>query len=136
MYGRRTGQIDLQPFSSTQSREVIVYELDAAIRWYAVTDGTPLYLTPFDYSQSLSENIRTRILSPTAVPYNEPELLLRTELRNPARYVSILGAVATGHTTPNEIAGATAIDPGPLSKYPDASSIASHRPGSACPSSG
>ncbi len=76
-----------------------------------------MYLTLFDYDRSLGENIRTRILSPTAVLYNEPEFLLRTELRSPARYMSILEAVATGHTTPNEIAGATGVDPGPLSKY-------------------
>ncbi|RDZ91232.1 ATP-binding protein, partial [Haloferax sp. Atlit-6N] len=64
-----------------------------------------------------AENIQTQILSPTALLYNEPEFLLQTELRNPARYLSILEAVAVGHTTPNEISGATGIDSGPLSKY-------------------
>ncbi|QSG09256.1 AAA+ superfamily ATPase fused to HTH and RecB nuclease domains [Halapricum desulfuricans] len=63
------------------------------------------------------KNTRTHILSPTAVLYNEPEFLLRTELRNPARYMTILKAIATGHTTPNAISGATSIDSGPLSKY-------------------
>ena len=117
LYGRRTGQIDLQPFSFGQARGVIDYETEDAIRSYAVTGGTPMYLTLFDYGRSLEENVKAEILSPTAVLYNEPEFLLRTELRNPARYVSILEAVATGRTTPNEIAGAVGIDPGPLSKY-------------------
>ncbi|ADD07572.1 DUF234 domain protein (plasmid) [Natrialba magadii ATCC 43099] len=117
LYGRRTGQIDLQPFSFQQAREVISYDIGDAIRSYSVTGGTPLYLTLFDYEQSLAENIQTHVLSPTAVLYNEPEFLLRTELRNPARYLSILEAVAMGHTTPNEISGATGIDSGPLSKY-------------------
>ncbi|ELZ05248.1 ATP-binding protein [Natrialba asiatica] len=117
LYGRRTGQIDLQPFSFQQAREAIAYDFEDAIRSYAVTGGTPMYLTLFDYTQPLAENIQTEVLSPTAVLYNEPEFLLRTELRNPARYMSILEAVATGHTTPNEIAGATGIDSGPLSKY-------------------
>jgi AAA+ ATPase superfamily predicted ATPase len=76
-----------------------------------------MYLTLFDYTQSLAANIRSHVLSPSAVLYNEPEFLLRTELRNPARYMSILEAVALGHTTPNEISGATGIDSGPLSKY-------------------
>jgi len=76
-----------------------------------------MYLTRFDYEHSLAENVRSHILSPTAVLYNEPEFLLRTELRNPARYMSILEAVALGHTTPNEISGATGVDVGPLSKY-------------------
>lgn len=117
LYGRRTGQIDLQPFSFQQARDVIMYDIEDAIRSYAITGGTPMYLTLFDYDRSLRENVRAQILSPTAVLYNEPEFLLRTELRNPARYMSILEAVATGHTTPNEIAGATGIGSGPLSKY-------------------
>ena len=117
LYGRRTGQVDLQPFSFRQAREVIGYGLEAAVQSFAVTGGPPMYLTLFDYDQSLAENIRTRILSPMAVLYNEPEFLLRTELRNPARYMSILEAIATGHTTPNDIAGATGVGSGPLSKY-------------------
>ncbi|RLM83537.1 ATP-binding protein, partial [Halobellus sp. Atlit-38R] len=117
LYGRRTGQIDLHPFSFQQARDVIAYDIADAIRSYAVTGGTPMYLTRFDYEQSLAENIQTQILSPTALLYNEPEFLLQTELRNPARYLSILEAVAVGHTTPNEISGATGIDSGPLSKY-------------------
>ncbi|PGF17184.1 ATPase [Natrinema sp. CBA1119] len=117
LYGRRTGQIDLQPFSFQEARAVISYNIADTIRSYSVTGGTPMYLTLFDYGQSLAENIQTHILSPTAVLYNEPEFLLRTELRNPARYLSILEAVALGHTTPNEISGATGIDSGPLSKY-------------------
>jgi AAA+ ATPase superfamily predicted ATPase len=117
LYGRRTGQLDVQPFSFKQAREVIEYDTENAIRSYAITGGTPMYLTLFDYGQSLAENVRSQVLSPTAVLYNEPEFLLRTELRNPARYMSILEAVALGHTTPNEISGATGIDSGPLSKY-------------------
>jgi AAA+ ATPase superfamily predicted ATPase len=117
LYGRRTAQLDVTPFSFRQAREVIGYDIADAIRSYAVTGGTPMYLTLFDYDASLAANIRSRVLSPSAVLYNEPEFLLRTELRNPARYTSILEAVALGHTTPNEISGATGIDPGPLSKY-------------------
>jgi AAA+ ATPase superfamily predicted ATPase len=117
LYGRRTGQLDVKPFSFTQAREVIAYDTADTIRSYAVTGGTPMYLMLFDYGQSLAENVRSQVLSPTAVLYNEPEFLLRTELRNPARYMSILEAVALGHTTPNEISGATGIDSGPLSKY-------------------
>lgn len=117
LYGRRTGQIDLRPFTFEQAREVIEYGFEDAVRSYSVTGGTPMYLTLFDYDTPLAENIRTHILSSTAILYNEPEFLLRTELRNPSRYMSILEAVATGHTTPNEISGAIDIDPGPLSKY-------------------
>ncbi|KTG11373.1 ATPase [Haloprofundus marisrubri] len=117
LYGRRTAQLDVQPFSFKQAREVIGYDAVDAVRSYAITGGTPMYLTLFDYRQSLRENVQSQVLSPTAVLYNEPEFLLRTELRSPARYMSILEAIALGHTTPNEISGATGINSGPLSKY-------------------
>lgn len=117
LYGRRTAQIDLEPFSFGQASEVIEYPMEDAIRSFAVTGGTPMYLTRFDYGRDLDENVRTNVLSPSAPLYDEPEFLLRTELRNPGRYMSILEAIATGHTTPTEIAGETGIDTGPLSKY-------------------
>ncbi|MBP1987302.1 ATP-binding protein [Halolamina salifodinae] len=117
LHGRRTGQIDLQPFSFRDAREVITYEFEDAVQSFSVTGGTAMYLTQFDYDRSLAENIQQEILSPTAMLYNEPEFLLRTELRSPARYLSILEAIATGHTTPNGIAGATGVGSGPLSKY-------------------
>ena len=84
LYGRRTGQIDVQPFSFQQAQDVIHYDIEDAIRSFAVTGGTTMYLTLFHYDQPLKKNIQTHILSPTAVLYNEPEFLLRTELRNPA----------------------------------------------------
>ncbi|MFW5938015.1 MAG: ATP-binding protein [Halanaeroarchaeum sp.] len=117
LYGRRTAGIDLEPFDFSAARSVIGYGIEDAIRSYAVTGGTPMYLTAFDYDRSLATNVRERILSKTSVLFNEPEFLLRTELRNPARYMSILEAIAAGHTTPKEIAGATDVDSGPLSKY-------------------
>lgn len=117
LYGRRTAQIDLQPFSFSQAREAINYELQESIRSFAITGGTPMYLNQFDYGRPIAENVREAILERTAVLYSEPEFLLRTELRNPARYMSILEAIATGHTTPNEISGTADIDPGPLSSY-------------------
>ncbi len=83
LYGRRTGQIDVQPFSFQQARDVIAYDIENSIRSFAVTGGTPMYLTLFDYDHLLPENIRRHILSPTARLYNEPEFLLCTELQNP-----------------------------------------------------
>ena len=78
LYGRRTGQIDLQPFSFRDAREVIIYEFEDAVRSFSVTGGTAMYLTQFDYSRSLGENIQQEMLSPTAILYNETEWLLGT----------------------------------------------------------
>lgn len=117
LYGRRTAQIDLQPFSFDTALELIDYPFADSVRSFAVTGGMPMYLTLFDYDTSLKTNILEQHLSKTSILYNEPEFLLRTELREPARYMSILEAIASGATTPNEIAGQTGIGSGPLSSY-------------------
>ena len=117
LYGRRTAQIDLQPFLFADALDVIDYPFEESVRSFAVTGGMPMYLTLFDYDESLKTNILQQPLSKTSILYDEPEFLLRTELRNPSRYMSILEAIANGHTTPNEIAGQTDIGSGPLSGY-------------------
>jgi hypothetical protein len=117
LYGRRTTQIDLQPFSFEVASEVIDYSFEESIRSFAVTGGMPMYLTLFDYEKSLETNLAENHLSKTSILYDEPEFLLRTELRNPSRYMSILESIANGYTTPNEISGQTDVDSGPLSRY-------------------
>ncbi|WMT07884.1 ATP-binding protein [Natrinema thermotolerans] len=49
--------------------------------------------------------------------YSEPEFLLRTELRQPNTYFSILRALAHGRRTPNEIAGMAGVESASLSTY-------------------
>ena len=117
LYGRRTGQIDLKPFQFAESLEVIDYSIEEAVRSYTVTGGTPMYLTSFDYSKSLDRNIRDEILDPSSALFEEPEFLLRQELRQPSRYASILESIANGYTTPNEISNNTGISSGTMPQY-------------------
>lgn len=117
LYGRRTGQIDLKPFSFGQSLEAIDYGFEEAVESFTVTGGTPLYLTSFDYSKSLDKNIREKVLNPASTLFEEPEFLLRQELRNPSRYMSILESIANGYTTANEISNRTGIQSTTLNQY-------------------
>jgi AAA+ ATPase superfamily predicted ATPase len=117
LYGRRTGQIDLKPFKFKESLEVIDYSIENAVRSYTVTGGTPMYLTSFDYSRSLKRNIREEILNPSSTLFEEPEFLLRQEVRNPSRYASILESIANGYTTSNEISNNTGISSGTIPQY-------------------
>lgn len=117
LYGRRTSQIDLKPFSFEDSLKIIDYDIKPSIQSYATLGGTPMYLQLFNYEKPLYTNILDIHMSKTSILYNEPEFLLRTELRNPSRYMSILEAIANGYKTPNEISGQTDIDTGPLSTY-------------------
>ncbi len=99
LYGHRTTQIDLQPFSFPTTFELIDHSFADSVRSFAVTGGMPMDLTLFDHDVSLETNILNQHLSKTSILYNEPEFRLRTKLRDPLRYMSILEAIATGATT-------------------------------------
>jgi AAA+ ATPase superfamily predicted ATPase len=66
----------------------------------------------------LDRNIVDKILARGSPLYDEPRFLLMQELRDPHTYFSICRAVASGRTTPNEIAqGAGLSDRGAASRY-------------------
>nr|WP_304449611.1 hypothetical protein [Halomarina sp. PSRA2] len=77
----------------------------------------PYYLEEVDPDRTLGENIQRTILSRHGTLRNEPDYVLRMELREPTRYFSILEAIAGGSTSRNEIAGTTGIAYDQLSKY-------------------
>jgi AAA+ ATPase superfamily predicted ATPase len=118
LYGRRTGTIDLGPLSITDAREFFpAYDTETAVMAWAVFGGTPYYLQTVEPDRSLSTNVQQSVLSERGLLYSEPELLLRTELRQPNTYFSILRALAHGRRTPNEIAGMAGVESASLSTY-------------------
>jgi len=118
LYGRRTATIDLKPLSAGDARQFFPgYDAKTAIEAWATYGGTPHYLQTIDPEQSLGENVQQSILSERGLLYAEPEFLLRTELRQPNTYFSILRALAHGRRTPNEIAGMAGVESQSLSTY-------------------
>lgn len=118
LYGRRTATIDLQPLSAGDAHRFYpAYDAETAIATWSIYGGTPHYLQTIDPERSLATNVRRSILSERGLLYSEPEFLLRTELRQPNTYFSILRALAHGRRTPNEIAGMAGVESGSLSTY-------------------
>ncbi|MCU4742510.1 ATP-binding protein [Natronoglomus mannanivorans] len=118
LYGRRTATIDLGPLSAGTVRAFVPNDDDeAAVETWAIYGGTPYYLQTIDPDRSVAENVQESILSERGLLYSEPEFLLRTELRQPNTYFSILRAMAHGRRTPNEIAGMAGVDSQSLSTY-------------------
>jgi len=118
LYGRRTATIDLGPLTVGDAREFFpAYNPETAVKTWAIYGGTPYYLQTIDPNKPLAENISQSILSEKGLLYTEPEFLLRTELRQPNTYFSILRALAHGRRTPNEIAGMAGVDSNSLSTY-------------------
>jgi AAA+ ATPase superfamily predicted ATPase len=118
LYGRRTATIDLKPLSMADARQFFPeYDPEGAITTWSIYGGTPYYLRTIDPDQPIGPNVQQSILSERGLLYSEPEFLLRTELRQPNTYFSILRALAHGRRTPNEIAGMAGVDSGSLSTY-------------------
>ena len=118
LYGRRTATIDLKPLAVADACQFVpAYDPETAIITWSIYGGTPYYLQTIDPDQQIGTNVQQAILSERGLLYSEPEFLLRTELRQPNTYFSILRALAHGRRTPTEIAGMAGVESGSLSTY-------------------
>ncbi|WP_409967487.1 ATP-binding protein [Bengtsoniella intestinalis] len=104
LYGRRTAQFKIQPFTF---RESCAYFknfsiMDKALA-YGMMGGTPQYLLQLDDTQSIEDNIKNTFLNPTSFVFEEPTNLLKQEVREAAIYNAIITAIATGYTKLSEI---------------------------------
>ena len=118
LYGRRTGQWQLAPMPLRCLREFFPsYSIEDLFRVYATLDAIPGYLAKFSPDKEIWENIEEKVLSKGEFLYEEVEMLMREELRDPSNYMSILSAIAGGATALNEIRNRTQLDKSLLSKY-------------------
>lgn len=118
LYGRREGQHKLQPFGPLEAKGFFPsMDWEEYLRLYSVVGGTPEYLLRMDPKLSLTENITENITSPGSMLLDEPEFLLRSEVREPRTYFSILKALSHGRSTPNEIATWTGVPRTSILRY-------------------
>lgn len=116
LYGRRTGQLLLSPFSFRDALAWFV-GLREAVEGYAVFGGTPAYLVEWERKKSLWTNIRGKVLSSDRFLCRDPEFLLREEVREPRWYFSILQSIAKGNTRVGQIMNDTGLEKGVVGKY-------------------
>ena len=65
---------------------------------------SPAYLNQFNTPQAtLEQQIKDKLLTPQSYLFDEVNFLLRSELREPRTYASLLHAIAGGATRLNEI---------------------------------
>ena len=118
LYGRRTGQIRLSPFDYRDASLMLSgTSPEEAIRYYATFGGTPYYLEQINPELGYKDNIARSIFDKSGVLYEEPMMLLRQELREPATYNSILLAIAHGATEPARIADWAGVNQNSVGKY-------------------
>lgn len=104
LYGRRTAQMKLEPFDFAETCSYFsgFSDEDKALI-YGVAGGTPQYLLQMDDRLSVADNIRQTFLNPASPLFEEPENLLKQEVREPALYNAIISAIAVGASRLSEI---------------------------------
>jgi AAA+ ATPase superfamily predicted ATPase len=71
---------------------------------YGIVGGTPQYLLQMDDNLSVEENIKNTFLNTNSYLFEEPNNLLKQEVREPAIYNAIISANATGSSKLSDIA--------------------------------
>ena len=118
LYGRKTAELKLEPFSYLEAKEFFPkYSNEEALTVYSILGGTPLYLSLFDDSLSIRENIIKNCLSTTGYLFNEVENLLRMELKETSFYKNIMLAINSGASNLNTIRDKVGEDSAKISKY-------------------
>jgi AAA+ ATPase superfamily predicted ATPase len=96
LFGRRTAQILLRPFSFGEAALFHPnYSIAEKARTYFICGGVPLYLKLFKPNVSVQGNIRANFLDEYAVLFREVDFLLREELREVENYYSVLMSLAS-----------------------------------------
>ena len=118
LYGRRTAQMKLLPFTFEETCRYLsnMSGEDLALM-YGVVGGTPQYLLQVNDKQSVAENIKNIYLNPTSFLFEEPGNLLKQEVREPATYTAIIAAIAAGSSRMSEISGKVGEDSSVCSLY-------------------
>ncbi|MCL2013522.1 MAG: ATP-binding protein [Oscillospiraceae bacterium] len=118
LYGRRTAQLKVLPFDFFECCRYFknFSALDMALI-YGIVGGTPQYLLQMNDSLSVEDNIKNNFLKTTSYLFEEPNNLLKQEVREPAIYNAIITAVATGSTKLSEISGKVGEETSACSAY-------------------
>lgn len=118
LFGRRTGQIHLQPFGFRDARQFHPsWSTTDAFRVWAVCGGIPHYLRSFEGGRSFPVNLRRVLLDPYGPLFEEPRFLLLEELREVAKYYAVLTALSAGSCSVSEVARATSLPAANLPYY-------------------
>lgn len=104
LYGRRTGQLKLDPMKFETIRYFFPdYSFDDLVRVYGACGGVPMYLLELNPKQSFWHNVESAFFNPHNILYAEADFLLKEEFTSAATYRSILGHIAAGKTQLNDI---------------------------------
>ncbi len=118
LYGRRTAQIKLQPFSFDETCRLFKnFSGEDKALLYGIFGGTPQYLLQVNEKLTVAENIKNTYLNPDSSIFEEPVNLLKQEVREPAIYTAVISAIATGSSRMSEICSKVGEETNKVSTY-------------------
>jgi AAA+ ATPase superfamily predicted ATPase len=104
LYGRASAQIYLKPFFFGHTKLFFPkYSAVDRVAIYSIFGGVPAYWVRIDPSKSVSQTIKSELLTPNNLMQAEPRLLLQDFISETHNYISILSAIANGAHTIKEI---------------------------------
>jgi AAA+ ATPase superfamily predicted ATPase len=117
LYGRRTGQLKLEPFTAKDSALFHPrYPAEDKVRAYSVCGGIPYYLERFPDTQPVRDHLLAEVFQRTGLLHDEAELMLRQSIPDPGNHIAVLRSIAHGHNRNNQIADRTGLTPAHVTK--------------------
>ena len=111
LYGRRTCQFKVKPFSYYECAEMLPgFSTEDKITLYGICGGIPGYVSRINNGHSVRKNAEALFFNPSGRLFEEPSSLLKQELRSPQTYNAIIAAIASGASRLNEIASKAGIE--------------------------
>lgn len=118
LYGRRTAQFKIQALTYREMTQFYpLLSLPDQALLYGITGGIPHYINKLDVEENLDEALLENLFNPSGYLFEEPDNLLKQELREPAIYNSVISAIAGGASRLNEISTKVGLESGICTKY-------------------
>jgi len=118
LYGRRTAQFKVRPFTFFESLPFLTaFSTADKAALYGMTGGVPEYLGKINTRKSVRGNAVDAFFSTSGYFFEEPSNLLKQELREPSTYNVIIESIAGGASRLNEIATKSGLEGNKCAKY-------------------
>ena len=118
LHDRQTSSLEIKPFDYLESSTFFPsYSNEDKLIAYGILGGIPRYLEAFDSNYSIQQNIETKIIQNGSYLHEEPDNLLKAELRETNVYNSILSAISNGRNKIIDIANFIHEDRTKVAKY-------------------
>lgn len=118
LYGRRTGQLKIEPMNIKCIKEFLPsYNIEDIIKVYGAVGTVPFYLKEMNDKIDFMTNIKNTFLDKANILNQEAYFLLREELREVNVYFNILKTITDGATKLSEISTKSRVDITNINKY-------------------